>query len=118
MPRLEVPRRFYVQLERDDLHMLLIPRSFHASLKEWMMIPLPRCIAIDAYKFWDEHVQLQYYKNTGEIVIGRNWPDVVHSYNLEEDDVLVFKLTATGFKMDIYKNMDSTARGYTCPEHG
>ena len=76
----------------------------------WLMISLSRCIAIGSCKFCDEHVQLQYYKNTGEIVIGRNWPDVVYKYSLEEDDYLVFKLTATGFKMDIYKNMDSTAR--------
>ena len=97
--------------------MMLIPRSFHASLKEWLMIPLPRCIAIGACKYCDEHVQLQYFKNTDEIVIGRNWPDVVYKYSLEVDDVLVFKLTAMGFKMDIYKNDESTARSYTCPDH-
>ena len=33
MPRLEVPRRFYMQLDQEDLHMLLISRAFHASLK-------------------------------------------------------------------------------------
>ena len=34
MPRPLLPRRFYTQLDRGDLHMLVIPRSFHAVLKE------------------------------------------------------------------------------------
>ena len=107
-----------MQLDREDLHMLLIPRSFHDSLKAWLLIPLPRCVAIGACKYRDEHCQLQFYKDTGEIIIGRNWPDVVYKYSLEVGDILVFKLTATGLKMDIYKNTNSTARSYTCPEHG
>ena len=32
-----MPRHFYTQLRRDDLHMLVIPRSFHAALKEWII---------------------------------------------------------------------------------
>ena len=91
--------------------MLVIPRSFHGALKAWLAIPLPRCIPIGACKFCDEHVQVSYYKNTDEIVLGRHWPEVVYRYDLKQDDVVVFKLTATGFKIDIYKGMDSTARG-------
>ena len=51
-------------------------------------------------------------------MLGRHWPEVVDRYNLEQDDAVVFNLTATGFKIDIYKSMDSTAIGYACPEHG
>ena len=81
-------------------------------------IPLPRCIPIDACKFCDEHVQVSYYKNTDEIVLGRHWPEVVCRYDLKQDDVVVFNLTTTGFKINIYKSMDSTARGYACSDHG
>ena len=118
MPRPLVLWRFYTQLDRGDLHMLVIPRSFHVALKEWLTIPLPRCIPIGACKFCDEHVQVSYYKNTDEIVLGRNCPEVVYRYDLKQDDVVVFTLTATGFKIDICKSMDSTARGYACPDHG
>ena len=41
----------------------------------------------------------------------------VYRYNLEQDDVVVFKLTTTGFKIDIYKSIESMARRYACPKH-
>ena len=56
MPRPALLHRFYTQLDRGDLKMLVIPRSFHAALKAWLAIPLPRCIPIGACKFCDEHV--------------------------------------------------------------
>ena len=98
--------------------MLVIPRSFHAALKSWLAISFPRCIMIDACKYCDDHVQVSYFKKTDKIVLGRHWPEVVYRYNLEQDDVIVFKLTTTCFKIDIYKSMESTARRYAYPEHG
>ena len=118
MPRPALPRRFYTQLDWGDVKMLVIPRSFHAALKAWLATPLPRCIPIGACKFCDEHVQVSYYKNTDEIVLGRHLPEVVYHYDLKQDDGVVFKFTATGFKIDSYMSLDSTARGYACPDHG
>ena len=105
MPRPLLPRRFYTQLDLGDLQMLVIPRSFHAALKAWLAIPLPRCIPIGACKFCDKHVQLSYYKDIDEIVLGRHWPEVVNRYDMQQDDIVVFKLTATGFNIDIYKSL-------------
>ena len=98
--------------------MLVIPRSFHAALKSWLAISFPRCIMIDACKYCDDHVQVSYFKKTDKIVLGRHWPEVVYRYNLEQDDVVVFKLMEIGFKIDIYKTIESTARRYASPEHG
>jgi hypothetical protein len=43
---------------------------------------------------------------------------VVYKYDLRYDDVVEFKLHAFTLKMIIYKTDCSTARLYTCPDHG
>ena len=52
-----------------------------------------------------------------EVVVGRNWPEVVLKYELEECDAVVFKLTTTGFMLTIFKAGTNTTKGYCCPDH-
>ena len=53
----------------------------------------------------------------GEMVLGRNWPDVVLKYEPEEADAIVFKLTGHGFMINIFKSATTTVNGYNCPYH-
>jgi hypothetical protein len=50
----------------------------------------------------------------------KNGLQIVNKYSLEYNDVVEFKIQAFGMKMMIYnyKARSSTARQYTCPDHG
>jgi hypothetical protein len=37
------------------------------------------------------------------MVLGRNWPGIVHKYDLQYNDMVVFKSQAFVLKMNIYK---------------
>ena len=110
------PQQFYAQLDRDDLYMLVGPRTFQPVLREWFQIPLPRCLPISACHYCDEWVQVSMHGE--EMVLGHNWPEVVRKYELEEADAIVFKLTGWGLKLAIFKSASSTSRDYACPYHG
>ena len=58
IPRPLTPHRFYVQLNDDDFFMLVILRSFHTALKEWLKIPLPRCMPLMACHHCDEWMKV------------------------------------------------------------
>ena len=111
-----MPRRFYVQLDTDDLHMLVVPPWFQAALLEWIKIPLPRSMAMSACRFCDEWVQVTHFGS--HVVFGRTWPQTVIKYDLHIDDVVEFKLQAFAIKINIFKGDSSTARLYTCQQHG
>jgi hypothetical protein len=67
-------------------------------------------------RFCDEWVQVTHHG--GHVVFGRKWAQVVYKYDLNIGDVVVFKLEAFTLKMVIYKAACSTARLYTCSDHG
>jgi hypothetical protein len=41
IPRAIITQRWYIQLDVNELHMLVIPLAFQQDLKEWIKIPLP-----------------------------------------------------------------------------
>ena len=114
--RAEVPRRFIMQLEQDDLHMLIVPPTFQKALRDWIRIPLPRVVPVSACRWCDEWVQVDWFN--GQVALRKNWPELVYKYDLQHADVLEFKLQAFVVKMTIYKAGSSTVRQYTCPDHG
>jgi hypothetical protein len=116
LARSMMPRRFYMQLSTDDLHMLVVPPWFQDALREWIKIPLPRSVPLSAYRFCDEWVQVTYHG--GQVVFARNWVQTVNKYDLHHGEVMEFKLQAFVLKMIIYKADCSIARLYTCPDHG
>lgn len=58
IPRPVEPRRFYVQLDDDDLVMLVIPRPFQPVLKDWLQIPLPRSMPLSECLYNADWVQV------------------------------------------------------------
>ena len=86
------------------------------ALLDWIKIPLPRSVALSACRFCDEWVQVTHF--CGEVVFGRNWPQTVRNYDLHIGDVVEFKIQAFVIQMKIYNGNSSTARLYTCQQHG
>jgi hypothetical protein len=87
-----MPRRFYVQLNTDDLHMIVVPPWFQDALREWIKIPLPRSVPLSACRFCYEWVQVTHHG--GHVVFGQNWAQVVYKYDLHIGDIAVVKLQA------------------------
>jgi hypothetical protein len=46
--------------------MLIVPPSFQKVLKEWIKIPLPRCVVVSACRWCDEWEQVTYF---GELML-------------------------------------------------
>ena len=111
-----MPQRFFVQIDKNNIHMLIIPRSFHAVLLGWLLTPLPCCIPMLACKFYDEWVEVSMHVNM--VVLGRNWRRFYFRYNLKEHDDVVFKLTVTGLKLRIYKSGTCMEESFRCALHG
>jgi hypothetical protein len=108
-----MPRRFYMQLSTDDLHMLVVPPWFQDALREWIKIPLAHSVPLSACRSCDEWVQVTYHG--GHVVFGRNWAQTICKYDLHYDDIMDFNDQAFILKMILYKVDCYTARIYTCP---
>jgi hypothetical protein len=39
-----MPRRFYVKINTDDIHMTVVAPWFQDALREWIKIPLPHSV--------------------------------------------------------------------------
>lgn len=75
-----MPRRFFAQLNTDDLHMLVAPPTFQRAPRDCIKITLPSIVALGACRLCDEWVQVTYHG--GQLVLARNWPNVVCKYDL------------------------------------
>ena len=115
-PRAEVPRRCVIQLDTEDVHMLVVPPAFQQGFRDWIRIPLPRVVPVSDCRWCDEWVQVDWFK--GQVVFKKNWSELVNKYDLVHDYVVELKLQAFGVKLTIYKADNSSARQYTCPDHG
>jgi hypothetical protein len=45
-----------------------------------------------------------------QVVLARNWPEVIFKYDLERGDVVEFKINAFILKMNIFKPNSSSAK--------
>jgi hypothetical protein len=74
--------------------MLVVPPAFQAGLRDWIKISLSRCVAIFACRWCDECAHVAY--RSGQVVLARNWSEVIFKYDLERGDVVEFKINAGG----------------------
>jgi hypothetical protein len=64
----------------------------------------------------DESVQLTYHG--GQVVFGRNCAQTVYKYDIHHADVVEFNLQVVVINTIIYRADSSSARVYTCHDHG
>lgn len=103
-----LPRRFYVQLGREDKHMTVIPLEFMRSLNTH----LPRSVPLATCQWCNWWVQFQEIDK--EIVIFLGWKSLLWKHELKVNDILVFKLQHCGFKVKIFSAAFSTQVSCLC----
>jgi hypothetical protein len=106
------PKCFYVQLDKNDLYMLIIPKEFNAYVKGR---PYRQLVSIKCCKDCEWIVYANPYRD--EVVLDRMWPTLVASLDLKVGDYLLFKVTANGFKLRINDRITSCQRSFICSEH-
>ena len=106
------PKRFYVQLDNNDLYMLIIPKELRCYVKGR---PYPQLVEIVCGKDCGWVVHAKTYKD--EVVLDKGWPACAAFHELKERDYLVFKAAADGFKMTIYDRTTSYQKVFICDEH-
>jgi hypothetical protein len=52
----------------------------------------------------------------GQLVLARNWLEVVFKYDLERGDMVEFKINAFSLNINIYKRNSSSAKIYVWPD--
>ena len=110
-----VPRRFYVQLDMDDMHMLVIPSAFQKVLKVFLKFRLPTSICLSACRSCEEWISVT--ELDGQIVLSRGWRCFARNHDLQYNDMLVFSLKNYGLQVKIYKAASSIMMPYFCPIH-
>jgi hypothetical protein len=58
-------------------------------------------MGVSTCHFCDEWVQVAYHGN--QMAFARNWPEIIHIYDLHYNDIVKFKIQAFILKMTIYK---------------
>ena len=115
LPKEPLPHGFYVQLDMDDMHKLVIPPAFQKALKVFLKFSLPTCIGMSVCRWCQEWVSVTEFG--GQIVLGRGWRDFALNHDLQYNDILVFTLKEFSLQVKIYKVETSTVMAYICPHH-
>jgi hypothetical protein len=91
------PTRFYIQLDKDELYMLVILTKFRSYLN-WR--PYPQLVSIKNGKDCKWVVHANRFKDT--IILDKGWHAFAAFYNLKVGDYSMCKVTIDGFKMKVY----------------
>ena len=92
-------RRFYVQLDLDELEMVVIPPDFRKVLKVFLRFCLPTSICVSANCSCEDWVSVT--ELDGQMVLSRGWHGFVVSHGLQLNDILVFSLKYSGLQVKI-----------------
>jgi hypothetical protein len=106
------PARFYVQLDKDDLYMLVIPNEFRSYLKG---CPYPQLVSIKNGKDYEWVVHANRFKDV--IVLDKGCHAFAAFYNLKVVDYMMCKVTVDGFKMKVYDPISYDQKVVICCEH-
>lgn len=106
------PKRFYVQLDKDDLYMLVIPEEFRTYVKGR---PYPQLLIIQGGKECEWVVEANLFKDA--VVLDNGWPRFAAFHDLKENDYIMLKVIANGFKITMYDRITSCKKVMLCREH-